>query len=153
LSGIYQGTRALLHKPKVGPVTHREGALAIEFWNEASRFIPEWQLAKEKKVTAAELRREFIHAHALALHALGIAGASLVSSDPRRWKERLKGLRKIDWLRSNKKLWEGRAMVGGRVSKAHNNVLLTASVVKRALGVALSPEEQRVESNYSKRGA
>jgi len=152
LSGIYQGTRALLNKPKIGPVTHREEALAVDFWNETSSFIPEWQLAREKKVTAAELRKDFIHAHALALHALGIAGASLLANDPKRWKDRLKGLRKIDWLRSNRKLWEGRAMVGGRVSKAHNNVLLTTTVIKRALGLSLSPEEQRVESHFSKRG-
>src|ERR1700740_2690204 len=79
-------------------------------------------------------------------------GSELLANEPKRWKDRLKGLRKIDWLRSNKRLWEGRAMVGGRVSKAHNNVLLTAIVIKRALGLSLSPEEQKVESNFGKRG-
>lgn len=152
LSSIYQGTRALLNKSKRARITHREEALAVEFWTEVGKCIPEWQLARERKVTAAELRRDFIHAHGLALHALGLAGNALLASEPKRWKERLKALLKVDWSRSNTKLWEGRALVGGRVSKAHNNVILTTVVLKRALGLPLSPEEQRVEANFNKRG-
>ncbi len=152
LSSIYQGTRALLNKAKKARITHQEEALAIEFWTEVGKCIPEWQLAQARKVTAAELRREFIHAHGLALHALGIAGNALLAAEPKRWKERLKALSKVDWSRSNTKLWEGRALVGGRVSKAHNNVILTTVVLKRALGLPLSPEEQRVEANFNKRG-
>lgn len=153
LSSIYQGTRALLNKPKNGHITTQEEALAIEFWTEVSKYIPEWKLAQERKVSAAELRRDFIHAHGIALHALGIVGAALVASDPKRWKERLKALAKTDWQRSNSQLWEGRALVGGRVSKAHNNVTLTAGALKRIIGVPLSPEEERVETFFRKRGA
>ncbi len=153
LSGIYQGTRALLNKTKTGKVTEQEADLAVSFWTETGKQIPEWQLARDKKVSAAELRREFIHAHALALHAIGIAGNCLVAAEPRKWKERLKALSKVDWLRSNTRLWEGRAMVGGRVSKAHNNVLLTAAVLKKAIGLSLSPEEKRVEAHFNKRGS
>lgn len=153
LSGIFQGTRALLSKPKKGRLTTQEEDLAVDFWTEVARHIPDWSLAQARKVTSADLRREFIHAHGLALHALGIVGCTLISSDPKRWKERLKGLSRVDWARSNTKLWEGRAMIGGRVSKAHNNVILTASVLKRALALPLSPEEQRVETNLARRGS
>jgi DNA sulfur modification protein DndB len=151
LSGIYQGTRALLNKSAKGQVSPEEAALAIEFWNEVGKHLKEWQLAKDRMVAAAELRRDYVSAHGLALHALGILGSSLIGSDHKRWKDRLKGLEKIDWSRSNSKLWEGRALIGGRVSKAQNNVLLTACVLKRAINVPLSPEEQRVENNYLKR--
>ena len=151
LSGVYQGTRALLNKTKTGRVTSEETRLAVEFWGEVGKHIPEWRLAQARKVASAELRRDFIHAHGLFLHALGIVGCTLVAGDPKRWRERLKAVSKIDWSRSNSKLWEGRAMVGGRVSKAHNNVLLTASVIKKALGLALSPEERRVEAYFSRR--
>lgn len=152
LSSIYQGTRALLNKPKNGRVSTKEEALAIEFWTEVGKYMPEWNLAHEKKVSTAELRRDYIHSHGLALQALGIVGRSLIISEPKRWKERIKAISKIDWLRSNTKLWEGRAMVGGRVSKAHNNVVLTSAVLKRALALPLSPEERKVESHFSKRG-
>lgn len=152
LSGIYQGTRALLNKPKAGKINSQEEELAVLFWAEVGKLIPEWQLAQDKKVSAAELRRDFIHAHALALHALGMAGHALVAAEPKKWRNALKAIAKIDWSRSNTKLWEGRALVGGRVSKAHNNVILTAVVIKKALALPLSPEEKRVENNFGRRG-
>jgi len=152
LSSIYQGTRALLNKPKRARVTSREEELAIQFWVEISKHIPEWRLAQERKVTSAELRRDYIHSHGIALHALGIMGSALIASEPKRWKERLKALSNLDWSRSNTKLWEGRAMVGGRVSKAHNNLVLTTGLLKRRVGLRLSPEEQRVERSFNKRG-
>lgn len=151
LSSIYQGTRALLNKPRNGRISSQEEILTIDFWTEVSKFIPEWQLAQQKKVSAAELRRDYIHSHGIALHTLGIVGSSLIAAEPKRWKERLALLKKVDWSRSNNKLWEGRAMIGGRVSKAHNNVLLTAAALKRVLELSLSPEEQRVDSHFNKR--
>lgn len=152
LSSIYQGTRALLNKSKNGRISAQERILALEFWTEVSKQIPEWKLACERKVTAAELRRDFVHSHGLALHALGLLGRGLIAAEPQKWKRRLKGISKIDWSRANTKLWEGRAMVGGRVSKAHNNVILTTVVLKRAVALPLSPEEQKVEVNFNKRG-
>jgi DNA sulfur modification protein DndB len=152
LSGVYQGTQALLNKSKHSRISPNEELLAIEFWTEVGKQVPEWQLARTRKVAAAELRKDFIHAHGLALHALGIAGAALLASEPKRWKERLKLLSKIDWLRANAKVWEGRAMIGGRVSKAHSNVILTAGYLKGVLGLPLTPEEQRLESSFNGRG-
>jgi DNA sulfur modification protein DndB len=137
---------------KNGRLSLQEEELAIEFWTEVGKLIPDWQLAQERKVSAAELRRDFIHAHGIALHALGLAGSALIAVEPRRWKERLKALAKVDWSRSSTKTWEGRAMVGGNVSKVHNNVVLTASFLKQKLGIPLSPEEQRVETHFRKRG-
>lgn len=152
LSSIYQGARALLSKPKNGRISLKEEKLAIEYWTEASKHIPEWQLAKERKVSAAELRRDFIHAHGIALHTLGIVGHSLIAAEPKRWKDRIKLLKKVDWSRSNTNIWEGRAMVGGRVSKAHNNVILTTVALKQALDLPLSPEEKRVNTHFENRG-
>lgn len=124
LSGIFQGTQALLGKERKGAITPEERIVAREFWTEVGKQMPEWELASKRKVAAAELRRDFIHAHALALHAIGIVGHALITQDQKKWKERLRKLRDLDWRRSNAKLWEGRATVGGRVSKAFTNVLL-----------------------------
>ena len=152
LSSIYQGTRALLNKAAHSRISPQEQALAVEFWSEAGKHIPEWQLARNRKVGAADLRKDFIHAHGIALHALGIMGNALLSASAKKWKGRMKGLKKVDWARSNAQLWEGRAMIGGRVSKAHSNVVLTGSVLKKSLGLPLSAEEQRLESSLNKGG-
>lgn len=153
LSSVYQGTQALLRKQKHQRVTPQEAEIALEFWREVQKNIPEWQLASQRKVAPAELRRDFIHSHGLALHALGIAGAAVICEYPKAWKERLSRLKKIDWSRSNTSFWEGRATLGGRVSKAHTNVLLTAALIKKTLGVALTPEESKLDSSAKKRGA
>jgi len=153
LSSIYQGTRALLNKPKHARISLEEENLATVFWTEVGKHIPEWQMAQARKVSSAELRRDFIHSHGIALHALGIMGCALIASEPKKWKERLRMLSKVDWSRSNTKLWEGRAMIGGRISKAHNSVLLTVVVLKRTLGIDMTPEEERTQASLLKRGA
>lgn len=150
LSSIYQGTKALLNKPKHAPVSESEEALAVQYWTEVVKNIPDWGLVHERKVSAAEMRRDYVHAHGLALHVLGLVGATLLATEPRRWKERLKRLAKVDWSRSNSGLWEGRALIGGRVSKAYANVLLSSAAVKRLLDLPISPEEEKVEFNFLK---
>lgn len=152
LSSIYQATRALLNKAAKSKLSEPEASLAITYWTEVGKHIPDWDLARRRRVAAAELRRDFIHAHGLALHALGLLGLSLFAEDPKNWKTRLRGISKLDWSRANRRLWEGRALVGGRVSKAHTNVLLTAAALKRCCKIPLAPEEQRLEAGFGKRG-
>jgi DNA sulfur modification protein DndB len=82
------------------------------------------------------------------LQAIGTAGNALLQGNPSGWKTRLKGLAQIDWSRKNAKLWEGRALIGGKVSKVTTNIILTTNVIKHQLGVELSPEEQRVEDAH-----
>jgi DNA sulfur modification protein DndB len=74
-----------------------------------------------------------------------MAGAELIKRLPRQWRGRLKALEEIDWSRNNRTLWEGRATIGGRVSKATNNVVLTANVIKEQLGLGLSDTQEKVE--------
>ncbi|MBN2845540.1 MAG: DNA sulfur modification protein DndB [Deltaproteobacteria bacterium] len=150
LSSIYQATQALLKKKKYDEISPGEQQLAIEFWIEVSKNIPDWQAAKARKVDTATLRSEYIHAHGLALHAIGIVGAGLLELNPMDWKLKLQALKEIDWSRSNAKMWEGRAMVGGRVSKAYNNLILTVNIIKRALDLPLLKEEEHVEMQWEK---
>jgi len=152
LSSIYQSTKRLLGKKDGDPVTPAEKELAVSFWTEVSHHIPDWQAAVDRKVSPCALRSGYVHAHGLALHALAIVGSSLIAAYPRAWQKKLAGLRKVDWSRSNSKLWEGRALVGGRLNKSENNIILTANVLKRTLGLSLSPSEEKVERLYVKSG-
>jgi len=126
--------------------------LAATFWNAVSQYIPEWQLAASKKANPSELRREFVHAHGIALHSLGLMGAALIKQEPEQWIGKLRGLESIDWSRKNASLWEGRALSSGRISKATTNVQLTSSLLKTALGLSLTKEEQRLESGLKGAG-
>ncbi len=151
LSSIYFATAAFFNHAPDESVDNRL-AKAVAFLDEVAKQFPEWQLVRERKITAGEVRRDFIHSHGIALQAICRVGDTLMASGDTNWKQRLKRLKSINWSRSNAKLWEGRAMIGGRISKASHNVVLTTNVIKTQLGLPLSPDEQRVEDAFCRGG-
>jgi DNA sulfur modification protein DndB len=72
-------------------------------------------------------------------------GHDLISKHPTSWKPKLQALKKVDWSRSNAKVWEGRAMTAGRISKSPMNIILTSNYLKELVGLDLTPEEKRAE--------
>ncbi len=151
LSGIYQGTLSLLGKTnKSNSITDEEWSLAIEYWTHVAETFSDWKLAAKKAVSTFELRRDYIHSHALALHAIGRLGFSLLSTPNKDYKKELKKLGKIDWARKNQALWEGRAMIGGKISKSHICVMLTTNLLKNKFGLELNPDEREAEEIFLK---
>jgi DNA sulfur modification protein DndB len=148
LSSLYQATKALLGiGQRIGHIPEKNEKNAIEYWTEVSKHMPQWQLLKEGKVTASELRKNYVNAHGIALLALGFAGRKLLDEHPYDWRKRLKGLEKIDWSRSNQALWEGRAMYSGKIFASNKNLTLTTALVKRSLGVRLGKVELDLEKS------
>ncbi len=148
LSALYSATSALLQG--LGIDDERQGyELASGFWEAIDVLIPEWGLVRKRKLSASEVRRQYLHTHGVALHALGRLGNTLLhdSLDPEAWRPKLDPLGQIDWARSNS-AWEGRAIIGGRVSKSHQNVGLTVNYLRQHLGLELSAEEQQAEEAY-----
>jgi len=145
LSSIYQATEALLHKGKDEDISPKKEVVAREFWRSVTEVIPEWKLASQRKVSSAELRRDFVHAHGVTLHAIGMAGGALLQQYPSDWKPRLSALKTVDWTRKNIAVWEGRAMSSGHMSKARQSVQRTAAYIKTVLGVTLSRAEEQAE--------
>jgi DNA sulfur modification protein DndB len=119
-----------------------------EFWECVGAQIPEWIYVREAKMTAGEVRRDFIHCHAIVLQALGRAGRALYATYPQDVRKRLQRLRQVDWSRTNAQVWEGRAMLGGAMSKSGQNITLTANEIKRVLGIKLTSEEQAAETAH-----
>lgn len=146
LSALYYATRSLLHGVE-DVKDHAE--LADAFWSTIDELIPEWQLVRQRKMSAADVRRQYLHSHGIALHALGRLGNTLLceSVEPESWRPRLKPLSQVDWARVNPD-WEGRAIVGGRVSKNHSNVVLAVNYLRQKLGLELGPEGTHVEAIY-----
>jgi DNA sulfur modification protein DndB len=152
LSGIYHATEILLSQKQKAPFAEKL-AMSTQFWTEVSDRIPDWSRAKRREISPAELRATRVHSHAIALSALARAGRALLEIDRPQWRARLAPLRKLDWSRSNRQLWEGRAMIAGRLSKSNVNVLLTGNVIKRQLRLSLADEEQEAEDRLRAQGA
>ena len=148
LSALYTATKALLQGSEDQSVEQRAGR-AREFWEAVAVHFHDWQMVRDRRMSAGEIRKEFIHSHGVVLQALGRAGNALLAKYPKNWKSRLKKLPDLDWSRNNA-FWEGRAMIGGRVSKSGQNVTLTTNAIKNHLGLVLTAEETRLEDAYAR---
>jgi DNA sulfur modification protein DndB len=147
LSALYTATTALFQGLQLDREVTEE--LAFAYWAAIDGVIPDWGMVRARTLTAPDVRKQFLHSHAVALHVLGRIGNTLMreSRNSADWKPRLEPLRKVDWTRANPD-WEGRAITGGKVSKNHQNVTLTANYLRKQLGLELSPEEQNAEDAY-----
>ena len=145
LSALYQANRELLADHKQDSYKQRL-KLATEFWKEVARHIPGWSEIVQSDTSAAEIRANYVHCHAIGIAAIARAGRALLAQSPAGWKQRLAKLSSLDWSRSNTKLWEGRAMIGGRLSKSSLAVARAGNAVKQHLGVKLSRDDQALET-------
>ncbi|RIK74180.1 MAG: DNA sulfur modification protein DndB [Planctomycetota bacterium] len=141
LGALHDATAALL-----GDVTDQsmgeQEELATDYWNAVAGNMPEWAKVKAGDMKPMELRQEFIHTHAVVLCGLGAMGKSLIENYPDDWAKKLKGLRNIDWRRTNKE-WQGIAMSGTDVVNRRQSRVDTAAFIKGKLGLVLTPSEKR----------
>lgn len=147
LSALYHATVELLGQVEGNEIEERLQR-AIRFWEVVDQHLKEWGQVRRGEITAGEVRKDYLHTHSVVLQAFARVGSQLGQDYPADWENRLATLAEIDWRRSNWKLWEGRAMQAGSVSKGSRNVVLTANVLKGYLKLKLSPEEQRVENAF-----
>jgi DNA sulfur modification protein DndB len=131
LSSLYNATLALLvnHQDVDLP---QQVDLAARFWNAVSSYIPDWELVLQRKVSASEMRRDYLHSQAIALTSLGTVGASLISHYPENWESHLAGLQQIDWSLSNPD-WQSQVLSSGGISKSKISVNLISAYIKRHL--------------------
>ena len=133
LNGVQIATKHLLGKDK-NP-TDTEKTLAIDFWNEIGKNIPEWGLLIEKKVTPADLRKDYVHANTNMLESIAITGHELMKKFPYNWKQKLKGLQDIDWSRTNPE-WDNKILIRGKMTKTIRGMNEAAKIlVKRCDGI------------------
>jgi DNA sulfur modification protein DndB len=152
LSAFYNACADLVDEIATGDLD-ADANTAREYWESVANYFPSWKQVREGRIAASEIREGFIHSHGIALQALGKAGNALLRAYPGKWKPKLKALQTIDWSRGNARVWEGRAMIGGKVSKVTANVVLTTNVVKKALGLSLAPDEERFETAINRKTA
>lgn len=143
LSAFYTATEALLSDLDMDETARSD--VATDFWSVVAAKMPHWDDVRCGAMTSGALRDAYINSHSVALHALGRVGNSMLRSPDREsFEKSLAGLRSIDWSRSAK-IWDGRAVVAGKMSKTHQSVVLTSNMIKQRLGLPLSADEQSLE--------
>ena len=149
LSAMYGATQSLLAGLQFQAVEEAADTSRL-YWEAVAEVMPAWQAVRRGLMSAGDVRADFIHSHGIGLAALGRVGNTMLteSLSPQTWTKRIAKIGTLDWGRANTSLWEGRALIGGRVSKSSNNVTLTTNALRSHLGMQLSPDEQRVEDAY-----
>lgn len=150
LSAFYNACADLIDGMATGNLTE-DADLARTYWESIVEHFPSWIQVREGRIPASEIREGYIHSHGIALQAIGKAGNTLLKQYPGNWKKHLGALKKIDWSRTNAEVWEGRALIGGKVSKASTNIVLTTNVIKMALSIPLSEDQQKVENAFNRK--
>ena len=145
LNAISDASMHLLGMGKGRKISKEEKQTIKEFWDEIAKNIPEWQLLLQKKVKPHELRKQFVNANTNLLNALGIMGNILIKNYPEKWKEKLRGLKNIDWSRSNQE-WEGRLLLNGRMLKNQLSINLAANLILQKCGVTISEDRLKYGS-------
>lgn len=145
LSAICQATAAFLAQRPAG-LDKEDEELALEFWTTLGEMIRGWGFIGDGR-TPAGLRRDYLHVHALALHALGMVAGELASAHPLDWQLRFRRLSKLDWRRTNP-LWQGRAIRDGRIITSNESLVLTANVLRIEVGIELAPSASTFENTW-----
>lgn len=138
LSSLYEANRSLTGEKK--ELEPKDTELVVDYWTLVSEQIPDWELAKEKKLMVRDLRKDTVHAHGVLLQALGVLGNCLIKEKPNDYKKLMTKLSKVDWSRENAQ-WEGLCMHGGRMSGTGQNVKFTSTYLRRVVGLEISDEE------------
>ena len=144
LNGVSEATMKILGIAKGKKITKQEKEFIVEFWEQVAKNIPQWQLLLQKKVAPHEIRKEFVNTHTNVLNALGIVGRVILEEYPKSWKEKLRGLKDIDWSRTNPE-WNGRLIVGGQMLKNQLVVDLAANLILQKCGVKLPANRLKFE--------
>lgn len=145
-------TLSAIHSANIAIISGREYEdtgdaidLCCSYWNKIYKHIPEWNQVQEGKLTSGEVRQSYVHSHAIVLQALGHLGREIADLPPAEQEERLTLLDQLNWKRSNSDTWEGRCMQGGRIQKSSSSIALTTNLLKKQIGLPLTPEEERLE--------
>ena len=142
LGSLYEANKYLLkvNKRKLRSFSLEDTNIIIEFWQQVVLNMPLWEKVKQGDLKPWDLREEYICSHSVMMQALGIAGSYLLEEGY--WQEKLKNLQLIDWRRNNSE-WKGIAIAGsGRVVNSKPVAQLTSILIRKKLGLVISPDEQ-----------
>ena len=123
---------------------------SVEFWNEVDQSIPQWRAVRENIVSASEVREDYIHTQSVSLCAIGMVGNYLFGNYPDDWKEVLRNMEGLNWLRTNYETWEGRCLFHGQLRKGNVNIKLVSNAIKKHIGVTLNESEQLLEEDLER---
>ena len=125
-------------------VSEEDRSFLLEYWKAVFTYIPEWNMLETKKLYKTTLKEEYILTLSVVINAFGRLGHYFYNHQSD--MTLLKGLGKIDWLRSNSE-WESRVFKEGKIIGKEEGIIRICNLIKLKLGIELSKEEMVKEND------
>ncbi len=116
------------------------------FWSTVSDHMIPWQELDRREITKVDLREKYIATQSVVIQGLGRVGAYFWKHPEYDIGDHLPKLEDVKWQRSAK-VWLNRAiMPNGRIITNKKAMMLIANVIKQAMEIPLSEDEQLSEN-------
>lgn len=120
----------------------------ISFWNLVSDNMTQWNELQNKEISKVDLRENYIITQAVVIQSLGRLGNYFYMHPEVDMDQVIISLKEIDWRRSSPS-WKLRTIrANGRMISSDAAVILTANIIKQALGIPLDDDEAIREKKF-----
>ena len=117
-----------------------------KFWENVVSNMREWNEMDSGELSKKSLREDYITTQGLIILSLGRLCEHYCIDNSADMETSLKGLKTIDWLRSNEKSWMNRAIKkNGKINRNEQGIFLTYIEIKRLLGLNINKTELKKE--------
>lgn len=130
LSAISSATIELLKDIEMS--IQERTCLAVDFWNEVSLHIPDWQAVLHEEMKSSDVRANSICSLSVVLVAIGYGGNKLIKSCPDEWRMHMKRLESIDWKKDNP-VWNDLLFVNGKVAANRSSQKALSTYIEKIM--------------------
>lgn len=130
LSAISTATVELLKDVQLD--VSQKTQLAIDFWNEVARNMPDWNSVMIHEKKSSDVRGSSICSLSITLFAIGYGGNKIILAYPQAWKEKVSRILYVDWRKDNP-VWNDLVFVNGKVAANRASQKALSSYVEKIL--------------------
>lgn len=145
LNTFYVSNKKIIQKTK--DIKGSE-AFLTNYWSAVAKNLVQWNELSNKEISKVDLRENYIITQAVVVQALGRVGNYFFTHKEKDMDACLVKLQNVDWKR-NASQWHLRNIrANGRMISSENAVVLTANVIKQAIGLPLDNDEKQREKKH-----
>lgn len=146
LNTFYMANKKIIQRAEI---TEECETFLIDYWQNVAENLVQWNELKNKDISKVDLRENYIITQAVVIQALGRVG-NYFFLHPEDMKTQLRKLSSIDWRRNADHWYLRTIRSNGRMISSMTAVILTANVIKQALGIQLDKDEASREEKFLK---
>lgn len=146
LNTFYTANKKIIQRAEI---TEECEQFLVEYWKNVAMNITQWNELINKEISKVDLRENYIVTQAVVIQAFGRVG-NYFFLHPDHMDMYLKKLSDIDWRRNADQWYLRTIRSNGRMISSETAVLLTANVIKLALGIQLDQDEALREEKFIK---